>query len=382
MIKILIFISFFFYSLAYSNDGYFKGRGDIVFPLNNNDIELISEKVHIKPIWGKIGKRERLIGWKADCYFNFYNTGNKATILIGFPDAKIEKTKEWVIKDLKSFIDGKQIETHIKKGVKNENLPNLNYEKVFVWEVTFDKNEKKQLRTEYTFGDVGGAMFIEATKYYKYKVHEGGEEFVNQERLKYKNFDNDIKICENIMSDLRKLGHGEGGHQGIIYLLKTGALWKGKIKKADIYIDIKNIPKHFFLYPDPSHLIPYYSDNFEFNKVKGRLEWHIENFEPDKDLLIYFPIVPYLFLTENHAKMWIEEVINDGDICIETIEFVKNAVFAKYGEKFKTSWLQFCYEYGTLWYNDIHEEYSDENLTETDYKILELLTQLERGYKK
>lgn len=193
-------------SLALGNGATFGGSGQVVYPLNSNDIELSSEQIYIT--------MDRLT-LNVDCYFHLTNFGSAQEVQIGFPD-----NRSIFGEDIQS-ITVRDLNTGEQPGVTRKDAKE--YEKVYVWKTTFKSGETKPLNVKYTFG------FSEAS----------GDPY---------------------------LSFG--------YILRTGAQWKGVIKKADFYIIFdKEIPHPCILAKPHDYLY-----------TKKGLEWHYSNLEPGFDL--------------------------------------------------------------------------------------------------
>lgn len=150
-----------------------------------------------------------------DCYFHLRNYGPAQEVQIGFPDNRINWGGIRTI-SVVDLGDG-------TKPVLTEKKGEFDGAKVFIWRTRFHRGETKIVNVKYQFG---------------------------------------MSYADGI----------SGGMFG--YILKTGAYWKGVIKRADFYIDLGG------RVPLPSlHIAPH---NFLY--LGDRIEWHFSDLEPDFDL--------------------------------------------------------------------------------------------------
>jgi hypothetical protein len=169
-------------------------------------------------------------------------------------------------------------------------------------------------------------------------------------------------------------GFGLGSTRVVNYELHTGALWKGKIDKADIYVNLGNIY--------PAHWVFISPNGYTFRD--SVIEWHFWDFEPSEDITVHLvtSACPF-FQTAKQVRNWIE-IVKKNRYSKRSVELVRNFVYAKYGKPFKEKWLENFFESYVYWsgapYKEEYEEdveYSDTLLTETDREIEKLLLELE-----
>ena len=226
-LKVLFFIALLFVlgnrRLLYADDGYFRGMGNTAMPIYHTNIEMVSEVVNItygEPI-------------SVECEFIFKNSGEHETIQMGFPDSprnprgRDGQRQTGSIENFITLIDGVSVEVHRKRGIANKDFPKLDeYPNVFAWKVNLAKGEIKRVINKYQF--------------YSNQISNG-----------------DISIS---------------------YILKTGALWKGAIGKADIYFHFNDL--------DPRFLYKYGIEPREFVVKNNSIEWHFKDFEPEQNIVI------------------------------------------------------------------------------------------------
>jgi hypothetical protein len=130
---VIVVLLLFYYSKA--DDGFYRGEGATVVPMNNDQIELLEESIHINYITEGYNTY-----WVANCSFVFYNSGPKCRIQMGFPDSPDVESGygERGIRNFKSFIDGNEIQTKYKEldTASTDSLFSYNrtrYAGVFTW---------------------------------------------------------------------------------------------------------------------------------------------------------------------------------------------------------------------------------------------------------
>ena len=200
--------------------------GGTVIPAQQNEIRMLKEIV-------KVGYE------KVDAIFTFSNTTNKQIRLnMGFPVEEDNEPLYFIAK-----VDGKEITARqkdiykkISKNIKALKIksPYSNYNSMYVWPIVFKPMEKKVVKCTYRvqwYGDPAQPKLVGR-------------------------FD---------------------------YVTKTGALWKGNIKRADFYIDIqgvrpidiKNKRVNLKINPKGYKIINYRT-----------VEWHFRNWKPTEDISI------------------------------------------------------------------------------------------------
>lgn len=222
----VLFIFFFFSSIASADDSEFRGEGETVWPIENKEIEMEAETVMVKP-----GEKD----WDATCIFVLRNTGEKTKLQVGFPDMVDESRdldlEKGTIRNFKCYIDGKEVRVEHKTGIKNALNPERGYPFAYVWKMFFKKGQTRVIRNTYTFGGF----------------------------------------------------HNTSGDEILIYVMKTGALWKDKIQEADIIFDLGQHDPEFASSIKPSGYLT----------VGHKLHWVFKNFEPKDDIEISLgPLLP------------------------------------------------------------------------------------------
>ena len=207
--------------LASADDGFFAGEGETVWPVDSKEIEMVAETVIVKP---------GITGWDADCIFILKNTGNETVAQVGFPDMVEEgdgaDTNKGTIENFRCFVDSEEVQVEHKLAVQNLLKPELNYPFAYIWKMSFKKGQIRKITNTYSFKGIG-------------------------------------------ISD---------GSVSLIYILKTGSLWKGTIKSAVIEFDLGKF--------DPELCYSIKPSGYEIEKNK--IIWSFSDFEPAEDIDIYF----------------------------------------------------------------------------------------------
>jgi len=205
---LIIIISILIFIVGLIGDDTMVGTdAHTVYPINNNDIEMLAESVYID-----------LVDMKADCYFIFWNTSNETlAAILGFPGNMDEGgDNNVVIENFQSFVDGDPVDIETRDDT-------IKLERWYTKKVVFMPKALKRIRDTY-----------------------------------------DITWSGNTL-----------GESWFSYVMKTGANWKGKIGKADIFIRFTCLPLEITK-ASPSNFI-----------IKDSIiEWHFENYEPSEN--IYF----------------------------------------------------------------------------------------------
>jgi len=140
---------------VYGNDAVYFGSGVTVYPVKNEDIQLVSEVITITKGVG--------LGWGVEAVLNFKNHGDKTTVQMGFPFDTYGPEEPWAMDStelsnptylpnpkFRTFIKGKEIKVTRKKGWDQSPLQDLNYPIVYTFIVPFEKGEAKSIRHTYS----------------------------------------------------------------------------------------------------------------------------------------------------------------------------------------------------------------------------------------
>ena len=181
--------------LGLANDTSYEGQGETVWPVGNDQIVMVSEKVVITYNL----KEDKFF---TDCLFEFKNTGGPTEVTVGFPDhtevpSWEEGEKEPTINDFRCWADGKEVPTQVKAGIPSPIYKDLTHKRVFVWPMSFKGGATHKVRNTYSFRGMSNAI----------------------------------------------------GHRGADYILRTGKTWKGVIGRAEILV--QGIEDDFFVKASP-----------------------------------------------------------------------------------------------------------------------------------
>lgn len=171
---IVIFLLFLSPNILFANGATYGGAGDTVFPVENNEIELISERVEINAL--------DLID--VTCQFVLHNTSDAITIQMGFPSNHV--------KSFKVHVDGKEVSTIYKEARPIQLSSRESINDAYLWTVPFAKNETHTVVVSYL---------------YNWSEADSTED------------------------------SPDPGYLGFGYILETGKYWKNKIKNAEIIVD-------------------------------------------------------------------------------------------------------------------------------------------------
>lgn len=203
-----------------------------------------------------------------DCNFIFWNpTQESLEILIGFPGHEEPEYGDFniTLRDFHSYVDGKPVEVTIKRDTATTRI-------WYTKKVLFEPNTTKRVRNTYKVN-------------YSVSINSGF---------------------------------------WFSYIMKTGANWKGKIGRADVYMymgrslyEVTQIEPKNYVIKDKT------------------IEWHFENFEPKEDISIN---CNYVFNQMYFMKVKNEEII--GEQRYKPIQITKT----EYGEM-DPFWIHagFCY---------------------------------------
>lgn len=234
----------------------------------------------------------------------FKNFGDDTSIQKGFPFQGEEYDEmgepSGYPRDLRTWIDGKEIKTEIKKGIKNPSMPEIHdFERVYVFKVHFKKGHTLKIRHLYSVGGWFDSI----------------------------------------------------GDWSFRYILKTGALWKGVIENVTIFY-ITKTGQSYCVTPEE------FTSEIEGDKVI--LKWLYKNVEPKEDIIISniprgIPALSGSTRIRMNTGTQIEVTTEDfllsskacrlKDINDCGLRYFRNLIFDKYGYPFKTPWIKAQFYY-------------------------------------
>lgn len=272
-----VFLCFLLICSGRTDDAVYFGDGASVFPLQSNDIQMVSEIIYIKYTNSKF--------WKVEVEEKFKNHGSATDVQIGFPfdtfeefdipddyTGNTENIKSEYDPKFKTYINGEAVEVVSKYGLKN---PQINFHSKWVYtsDVHFDEQEEKVVRHTY--------------------VVEGESNSIGQATFKY--------------------------------ILKTGALWKGNIENISIKLEMKDNDASVFYEISPAE----HKARKEGEKIS--LNWEYQNLKPDFNIIISSLRRPPTAIDGN-IKLYSKNKLPDNEAYLR---YMRNQVFAHYGYPFK-----------------------------------------------
>lgn len=210
--------------------------GGNVIPISNNDIQLSEETINITLLPSC---------YKVEVIYTFINHGIDQIVKMGFPISDIGSTR-----DFQAFESNKSLKTTIKKGY---------------WDFSFPK---------YLTCCETPDTFINAFSCFDVHFQLG-----------------ETKIIKNTYSQIYTEADLD---YYFYYILKTGSLWKDKIKSIQVNINSEKVPNHFNLL------------NGSFNNTKTSLinfTQKFENIKPSTDLFFSFKIRDYFCVTKASSEL-------------------------------------------------------------------------------
>ena len=311
----LVLVLFIYPSIALPNSPPLIMKGDTAFPISSGSIKLESEVIKIH--YG-ITEKHGALGHEIEVIFNFHNTSSETDLDIGFPNVAsyAQKLRDFEAYDYPSMTP---YETEIKEGGTLPEHDLYDYNSMYTWKMHFEENEKKSVYVKYRF---------------------------------------------------------ESQQWGADYILVTGALWKDRIDKIDVYVD----------FPEPAAFAQITASPLNYYYNGKGIEWHFENIEPDFNLFIGFVDLPefyekkdeyfrprwndpmdtyrwddcfyYIDLFSSYEDMGRIALVYNKDIDYirrvverlkDTNQFVINEIYARHGYDFKTKKWEKIFE-DTGWY--------------------------------
>ncbi len=136
-------------SPARADDASLGRKGETVWPVNDSQVEMVSEEVTVTVSAGRS---------RVDCGFTFKNTGTATRVLMGFPEMKPPPDREGfgddtALHDFRTFVDGVELPVKKEKGGAREDKKAVEaadrYPFWWTWEVPFEAGETREVRNTY-----------------------------------------------------------------------------------------------------------------------------------------------------------------------------------------------------------------------------------------
>ncbi len=153
---------------AYGNDAIYYGSGVTVYPTKHDSIQLVSEEIKITKGVG--------LGWGVEATLTFRNHGDKTSVQMGFPFDTYglepdEKETDIPDPNFKTYINGKETKVTKRKGLSKSPFEDLNYPVVYTFSVPFEKGETKSIHHTYS---VHGVEWSTGEYQFQYILKTGG----------------------------------------------------------------------------------------------------------------------------------------------------------------------------------------------------------------
>lgn len=151
----VVFILLFTLSTTHADDASYEGDGIDVYPLQNTDIQLVSEVITIST------------GWNVHVDMTFKNHGADTTVQMGFPVFSSYSPDDGEKEDdhnFQTWVNGEKVVIAKKHGVPNPIKGLQGFPKtVYAYSVNFKSGETKKIVHSYTVGgysnSIGGWQF-------------------------------------------------------------------------------------------------------------------------------------------------------------------------------------------------------------------------------
>ena len=228
LLLLLFGFLFIFVNPVFGNDASYYGSGVTVYPAKHDDIQLVTEVITITKGVG--------LGWGVEAVLNFKNHGNKTSVQMGFPfdtdgpNDPDDKEENVPNPKFRTFIGGHELKVTKRKGWSKSPLQDLSFPIVYTFTVPFEKGETKSIRHTYS---------VQGTEW-------------------------------------------SNGEYEFKYILKTGALWKDKIKNIKIKMILpKSSVSEITRIAPKEHKIGQDQDN-------NLLYWEFHDIKPDFNIVANF----------------------------------------------------------------------------------------------
>jgi len=315
-------------TIIQADDSVYMGDGYHVYPIQNSDVQLVAETIVITDSYAfRDGPRFGSDRFTINVDMTFKNQGPDTTLQMGFPIIIVYRDSESIeIKtNFRTWVNGKEVAITRKQGMPNPLKEDMDFSKtVYTYTVSFKKGETKKIKHSY---NVGGTDF-------------------------------------------------NTGRWELEYILRTGALWKGRIEDFSLtykthLAKAKNI---IGFRPREQRAV-----------LKGNaldLLWNFKNYKPKKDFLVVggaTDINPTL-LVESSLSEDMKAIASDPTtrnlLSPEDLRYAKNKVFASYGYPFKSPFVRAQFYYPGSSYKE-SASFSEKKISKEHLAYVEFLSKLE-----
>lgn len=334
----LIALTLLLTSTASANDGAFYGTGATVFPVNDAAIALDTEVLNIRQTGPTVGSY--VDHWQVEVTYNFRNTTDApVTVQMGFPEWCVStpdnyedlpaKCSEWTIEDFTIKVDGTAVKATVKRTTPGKDtLADMSYHRAHTFPVTFAPNQTRTVHHTYR--------------------HRGG-------------------ITSPWCSDMT-------------YILKTGALWQGAIKKLDITVEVidrfkQRESSEGWLTGENS--LPAATITPTANGEI--LRWSMTDHEPKHDLSVSFCEPDAVARSEAASEVTNLEESELQAMDAKALRLLRNTLYATYGYAFKDADLKA--HFATMpWYRE-RADYSEKWMRRDQMQRVALIKKIEASKK-
>lgn len=279
---------------AHANDGAFYGTGATVFPVADDAIALDEETLTIRQTGPTVGYY--VDHWQVEVVYVFRNTKDApVTVQMGFPEWCVStpenyedlpaKCSEWTIEDFTVQVDGKPVKATVKRTTPGKDtLADMDYHRAHTFPVSFAAKQSRTVRHTYR--------------------HRGG-------------------IVSPWCSDMT-------------YILKTGALWQGAIKKLEISVEvIDRFKSREMVDPGTTEEGKLPPPKVEATAGGEILRWSLTDHEPKKDLAVLYCEPDAFARTEAISEVMALEESELRAMDKAALRVRRNTIYAAYGYGFK-----------------------------------------------
>ena len=252
--------------------------------MQHADIQLVSEKITITHRSLYLKDKDLGLEWQVHVDMTFKNHGADTIVQMGFPfSAGDSQSDEPINPNFRTWVDGKKVAITKKSGIPNPLQEELDSfpEEVLTYSVTFKKGQTRNIVHTYNAGGWFDSI----------------------------------------------------GHAKFVYVLRTGALWKGTIENLIIHLKIhakqaRNI-----------HCVLPTEHGAEAKGEELTLYWKYQNYKPDNDIEISGKSM-WIPTTESIESLAKGTKRGYRNISTCDLRYLRNKVFASYGYPFKSPFIK------------------------------------------
>ena len=345
-------------------------EGNTVVPVQNNNIQMVSEEVRILPATEERSIPHPLIpfikekiqiskGTKVEAVFLFANLeAANVSIKMGFPISKSSSSSAYYLKDFKVWVENRPVKVnkyHVKRSERNllkDSAGEPLYSELLVWEMAFTNKEKKSVKVEYI-----------------------------------------VQWGTNIRGNPASYFE---------YITRTGALWSGNIERADFYVQMDREILKASAAKDAKYKLNIKPASYV---IKGDyIEWHFTNWKPAEDISIAInEVTPSEKDTIQNLSYHFKDKLYEGNKRYYTIKDIeiwneigpmdypvmrrlftkalRNDIYARHGRIFTTPEMKKIFE-SSSWYKS-RSDFKESDLNEIEKKNVEFIFEYEKkmGWK-